>query len=144
MTTQIDVVDINTNDNIEKNDTNLSEEVKQEDATPKAKTKATSRARAKAPVKVEVEPEEVTPDEVKPEEVEETKPEEVEETKPEHRNRPELKVKVNCPDCGKELATHGLKYTHTRYCKAKQPARVEPPVLETRYLNYSQCQHRNV
>ena len=25
---------------------------------------------------------------------------------------------------------HGFKYTHARYCKAKQPARVEPPGLD--------------
>ena len=40
------------------------------------------------------------------------------------RLRPELKEKANCPDCGKELTIHGLKYTHKRYCKAKTP---EPP-----------------
>ena len=70
------------------------------------------------------------PEEVTPEEIEEAKPEEIEETKPNNRNRPELKEKANCPDCGKELTVHGLKYTHARYCKAKQPARVEPPGLD--------------
>ena len=39
----------------------------------------------------------------------------------------ELKEKANCPDCGKELTLHGLKYTHKRYCKANQP---EPLGLE--------------
>ena len=33
----------------------------------------------------------------------------------------ELKEKVNCPDCGKEVTVHGLKYTHKRYCKSIQP-----------------------
>ena len=38
-----------------------------------------------------------------------------------------MKEKVNCPDCGKELTVHGLKYTHKRYCKAKpQPGLDEP------------------
>ena len=40
-----------------------------------------------------------------------------------------MKEKVNCPDCGKELTVHGLKYTHKRYCKAKQPE-IERPVPE--------------
>ena len=40
---------------------------------------------------------------------------------PKGRNRPELKEKVNCPDCGKEVTVHGLKYTHKRYCKSMQP-----------------------
>ena len=44
-----------------------------------------------------------------------------EEIQPKGRNRPELKEKVNCPDCGKELTVHGLKYTYKRYCKSIQP-----------------------
>ena len=44
-----------------------------------------------------------------------------EEKPPKSRNRPELKEKVNCPDCGKEVTVHGLKYTHKRYCKSVQP-----------------------
>ncbi len=43
-----------------------------------------------------------------------------EESKSKHRNRPDLKEKANCPDCGKELTVHGLKYTHKKYCKAKR------------------------
>ena len=30
----------------------------------------------------------------------------------------------------KTLTQHGLKYTHARYCKAKQPARVEQPGID--------------
>ena len=37
-----------------------------------------------------------------------------EEVKPKHGNRPESKEKANCPECGKEITTHGLKYTHKR------------------------------
>ena len=48
MTTQIDVVDINTHDNIEKNDTTLSEEVKQEEATPKSKNKSKIKGESKS------------------------------------------------------------------------------------------------
>ena len=44
-----------------------------------------------------------------------------EDVKPKDRNRPELKEKANCPDCGKEVTLHGLRCTHKRYCKANQP-----------------------
>ena len=43
-------------------------------------------------------------EEVKEEVKQEVKEEEV---KPKDRNRPELKEKANCPDCGKELTIHG-------------------------------------
>ena len=107
MTTQIDVVDIN--DNINDN-TNVppSSEVK-----PKAKAKP----RAKAKAKIQEIP---APAEIK----EELPPpsEEIKEELPaKSRNRPKLKEKVNCPDCGKEVTVHGLKYTHKRYCKSIQP-----------------------
>ena len=45
---------------------------------------------------------------------------EEEEITPKNRNKPELKEKANCPDCGKEVTRHGLRYTHKGYCKAKQ------------------------
>ena len=32
------------------------------------------------------------------------------------------------PDCGKEVTIHGLKYTHTRYCKANQPEQQSIPM----------------
>ena len=173
MTTQIDVVDINNNDNIVTTSKAKSrakappvkaepeeikqeedipkakaksksrakappvkvepEEVKQEEDTPKPKAKSKSRAKA-SPVKVEPEEEEVEEEEVEEEEAEEeavnVEPDEVDETKPKYRARPELKEKADCPDCGKTLTQHGLKYTHARYCKAKQPTRVEPPGLD--------------
>lgn len=54
-----------------------------------------------------------------------------EESKSKNRNRPDLKEKANCPDCGKELTVHGLKYTHKKYCKAKRPELEGPvPVLQ--------------
>ena len=33
--------------------------------------------------------------------------------------RDQLKENTTCPDCGKELTQHGLKYTHKKYCKNK-------------------------
>ena len=29
-----------------------------------------------------------------------------------------MKDKTTCPDCGKQITIHALKYTHKRYCKA--------------------------
>ena len=54
---------------------------------------------------------------------------------PKDGDRPELTEKATCPECGKELTVHGLKYTHKRYCKANKPdvsgtAPVVQPVLE--------------
>ena len=118
MTTQIDVVDIN--DNINDN-TNVppSSEVK-----PKAKAKP--RAKAKANIQEIPAPAEIKEELPAPvEEIKEELPPPAEEIKEElpakSRNRPELKEKVNCPDCGKEVTVHGLKYTHRRYCKSIQP-----------------------
>ena len=34
--------------------------------------------------------------------------------------RKDLKEKTKCPDCGMEMTVHSLKYTHKKYCKAKQ------------------------
>ena len=44
--------------------------------------------------------------------------------------RDELKDKVNCPDCDKEVTVHGLKYTHKKYCKALNKPEIEeaPPM----------------
>ena len=55
---------------------------------------------------------------------------EVKINKPKRRNRPELKEKTSCPDCGKELTMHGLKYTHKKYCKGKsvETAPISPPM----------------
>ena len=33
---------------------------------------------------------------------------------------PDLKEKVACPDCNKSISLHSLKFTHKKYCKAKQ------------------------
>ena len=41
----------------------------------------------------------------------------------------DLKEYVDCPDCGKTISTHSLKYTHKRYCK-KGP-RAEPIAAAT-------------
>ena len=118
MTTQIDVVDIN--DNINDNTKELpSSEVK-----PKAKAKP--RAKAKANIQDIPAPAEIKEELQAPvEEIKEELPPPAEEIKEElpakSRNRPELKEKVNCPDCGKEVTVHGLKYTHRRYCKSIQP-----------------------
>ena len=35
---------------------------------------------------------------------------------------PDLKEKVACPDCNKSISLHSLKFTHKKYCKAKQIA----------------------
>jgi hypothetical protein len=67
-------------------------------------------------------------EEVKEEAKEEVKEEAKEEVKPKNRNRPELKEKAICPDCGKELTVHGLKYTHKKYCKPKQES--PPPTQQ--------------
>lgn len=61
--------------------------------------------------------------EEKPEEPEEVNDiiEKVEEkTTNKRQTNSKLKEKATCPDCGKELTVHGLKYTHKRYCKGKQ------------------------
>ena len=34
--------------------------------------------------------------------------------------RKDLKEKATCPDCGMEMTQHSLRYTHKKYCKAKQ------------------------
>ena len=31
-----------------------------------------------------------------------------------------MKEKGTCPDCGMEMTQHSLRYTHKKYCKAKQ------------------------
>lgn len=55
--------------------------------------------------------------------------EKVEETTTNKRQtNSKLKEKATCPDCGKELTLHGLKYTHKRYCKGKQS--LEPQKVE--------------
>ena len=136
MTTQIQVVDINdnANDNI---DEAPVEDIKPEEVKPKSKPRAKAKAKAevheevkpkakpKAKVKIDEEVKEEIKEEVEEEErmQEEVKQEEVkqEEVKPKERNRPELKEKANCLDCGKEVTMHGLQCTHKRYCKASQP-----------------------
>ena len=36
------------------------------------------------------------------------------------KGRNDLKEKGTCPDCGMEMTQHSLRYTHKKYCKAKQ------------------------
>ena len=124
MTTVIDVVSVDTEST--ENITESPELPEIIAPAPKAKPKAKRASQNKALVIPEVIPE-VTQ--------EETPVQEETQTKTKTRNRPELKEKTKCPDCGKELTLHGLKYTHQRYCKAKRPedggkAPLVPPELE--------------
>jgi hypothetical protein len=80
-----------------------------EEKEPEVKPKAKAKSKAKTKEIIEV------IEEVKEEVKEVIKEEEV---KPSYRNS--LKEKTSCPDCGKELTMHGLRYTHKKYCKAKQ------------------------
>lgn len=61
-------------------------------------------------------------------------PEEKTETKKVKKVNPELKEKKPCPDCGKLVTNHGLKYTHAKYCKSKpKPSEVvQVPIQETK------------
>ena len=119
MTSQIGVVDINEN--------TVTEEVKE--VKPRVR-KTILKAKAKVqpePVKEEIKEEVIEPvvEEVK----EEVKPEIKEEVKPK-TSRDKLKDKVNCPDCGKEVTEHGLKYTHKKYCKAvNKPENEQAPPM---------------
>ena len=65
--------------------------------------------------------------------IEKTEPEKTEPKKAKTVN-PELKEKKPCPDCGKLLTNHGLKYTHAKYCKSKpKPSEVvQVPIQETK------------
>ena len=69
-------------------------------------------------------------EEVKPEPVVEEVNEDIEEEKTSRNSRDKLKDKVKCPDCGKEVTEHGLKYTHKKYCKAaKKPETEQAPPM---------------
>ena len=97
---------------------NTVEEIKEE-VKPKAKPRAKPKAKANDEVKEEViEP---VKEEVKEEIKEEVQPK---------TSRDKLKDKVSCPDCGKEVTEHGLKYTHKKYCKALNKPEIEeaPPM----------------
>ena len=51
--------------------------------------------------------------------VKEESTENIEEDKPKKTTkRDKDKERVNCPDCGKELSYHVLKYDHKKFCKA--------------------------
>ena len=164
MTTQIDVVDINDNDNPQDGANTVTEEVKEvKPKKPRAKAKAQPepiqepvvepvteeikeeikeelRRRVKEEIKEEVKPKakprakpkaKVKEEVIEPV-VEVTDPvveEAKEEMKP-NTGRDKLKDKVNCPDCGKEVTEHGLKYTHKKYCKALNKPEIEeaPPM----------------
>ena len=45
-------------------------------------------------------------------------------------SRDKLTYKVSCHDCNKEVTVHGLRYTHTKYCKAvnKPTPEQAPPI----------------
>ena len=106
MTTQIVVVDINDNANDNVDLPAAIEEVKE--VKPRVrKTILKAKAKVKEEIKEEVKKE------VKP-----------------TTSRDKLKDKVNCPDCGKEVTEHGLKYTHKKYCKALNKPEIEeaPPM----------------
>ena len=145
MATQIEVVAINDNNNDnEHNNAEIQEEAqppKKPRAKPRAKPKAKVHSKVLEPVVEEViEPvveEVIEPvvEEVKVPVIEEVKvpvaEEVVEEIKAKPKNnRDKLKGKVNCPDCGKEVTVHGLKYTHAKYCKAinKSVPEQAPPI----------------
>ena len=99
--TDIEVVDIN--------DNNSKEEIKEEIKEELVKE---IKEEIKPDVKEDVKPD-VKPD-VKEDVIEE--PIKVEKKK----IRKDLKEKTKCPDCGMEMTVHSLKYTHKKYCKAKQ------------------------
>ena len=71
--------------------------------------------------------------EEKPEEtVKEETPEATEtiEDKPKKTTqRDKDKERVNCPDCGKELSYHVLKYDHKKFCKAVKKQEDKPPEI---------------
>ena len=130
MTTQIEVVDINDNNN----DNEHNNAVIQEEAQPctsSVKEVKPKKPRAKSHSKV-IEP---VVEEVKVPVVEEVKVPVIEpvveeiKAKPKN-NRDKLKDKVNCPDCDKEVTVHGLRYTHAKYCKAVNKPKPEqaPPI----------------
>ena len=144
MASQIDVVDIN--------DMEIKEEIKEDidnnniiediEETPIVKPKP----KAKSRVKINIVNDEVAEEVVKPKrknvkaqqeeinqvlkdsEKKELINEILEEVKATRKTRPELKEKVICPDCQKELTVHGLKYTHKKYCKANKQEEIPQPV----------------
>ena len=54
------------------------------------------------------------------EEIKENVKEEVSDKTEKKKVRKDLKEKGTCPDCGMEMTQHSLRYTHKKYCKAKQ------------------------
>ena len=44
--------------------------------------------------------------------------------------RAKLRDKVTCPKCGKELSRHSYEYTHSKFCKGKQPIGYKPAPVE--------------
>lgn len=90
--TDIEVVDINDNTNKEDIKENIEEEIKEN-------------------VKEDIQ------EDVKQDIQENVKEEDIKEKK---KVRKDLKEKGTCPDCGMEMTQHSLRYTHKKYCKAKQ------------------------
>jgi hypothetical protein len=51
--------------------------------------------------------------------------------RPKKLDKENVREKTTCPDCGKTVSVHSIKYTHKRYCKKKQPPEEElPPPIE--------------
>ena len=46
-----------------------------------------------------------------------------------------MKEKAKCPDCGMEMTQHSLKYTHKKYCKAKQISTEPVETVENKTLD---------
>ena len=54
--------------------------------------------------------------------------------------RAKLRDKVTCPKCGKELSRHSYEYTHSKFCKGKQPIGHKPaPVEEEEEEEEEEC-----
>ena len=49
--------------------------------------------------------------------------------------RKDLKEKGTCPDCGMEMTQHSLRYTHKKYCKAKQISTEPVETVENKTLD---------
>lgn len=109
---------------------NIEATIEPDTSVAEPKTKEELKQDIKEHLKKE---EELTKIEEETEQVNETvkeQPQPVEEENPKSsKSRDTLKEKATCPDCGKELTVHGLKYTHKRYCKAKPTEEPTPPQL---------------
>ena len=113
--TDIEVVDINDNTNKEEIKENVKEDIKEN---------------IEEDIKENIE-EEIKED-VKEEIKENVKEEDIKEKK---KVRKDLKEKGTCPDCGMEMTQHSLRYTHKKYCKAKQISTEPVGTVENKTLD---------